>query len=364
MEPRHVRKRKVLKQAGNVALVLAGIGLIAWMLWAVGWSAIQTNLSAIGGWFVALAAFYVCAELAFTAGWWVLIDPQVRRSKFMSLFGVYLASHTINYLIPSGNIAGEPVRADLSRESLGLNQALASITVHKHAELLSQWLFLTAGMVVCLSQFDLPTAVELAALALLVGMGVAVVLMAWALRRGTFLPILHRLARWKPLSSRLQAYYPVAEALDANIQTFYSSKQSRWFAAATGWCLVGWCGGLVETYVILRLLTPTAGWMTAVAVETVAMVLNSLLVFIPGRVGSAEGARVGVFMLLGLPAAQGMAYSLVRRGRELIWIVPGMVVLLKRYGTRLGWPWLKEPSSTKALHEDESRVAELTVDRG
>ena len=359
-----MRSRQLLKWLVNVTLVVAGIGLIAWMLWAVGWPAIQTNLSAIGGWFVALVAFYVCAELAFTAGWWVLIDPQKRHGKFMNLFGVYLASYTINYLIPSGNIAGEPVRADLSRENLGLSHALASITVHKHAELVSQWLFLTAGMVLCLSQFELSTPVKLAALALLGGMGVAVVLMAWVLRRGTFLPILHRLVRWKRLSSRLKAYQPVAEALDANIQTFYSSKQSRWFAAATGWCLVGWCGGLVETYVILRLLTPTAGWATAVAVETVAMVLNSLLVFVPGRIGSAEGVRVAVFMLLGLPAAQGVAYSLVRRGRELIWIVPGLVVLLKRYGTRLGLPWLKESSSTKALHEDESRVAELTVDRG
>ncbi|MFQ5988926.1 MAG: lysylphosphatidylglycerol synthase transmembrane domain-containing protein [Candidatus Methylomirabilales bacterium] len=358
-----MRSRQVLKQVVNVALVVAGIGLIAWMLWVVGWPAIEANLSAIGGWFVVLAAFYICAELAFTAGWWVLIDPQLRRSKFMSLFGVYLASYTINYLIPSGNIAGEPVRADLSRESLGLSHALASITVHKHAELVSQWLFLTAGMVVCLSQFDLSTPVKLAAAALLGGMGVAIVLMAWALRRGTFLPILQRLVRWKPLSSRLKPYQPVAEALDANIQTFYSSKQSRWFAASTGWCLVGWCGGLVETYVILRLLSPTAGWTTAVAVEAVAMVLNSLIVFVPGRVGSAEGVRVGVFMLLGLPAAQGVAYSLVRRGRELIWIVPGLVVLVKRYGARLDWPWLKEPSSTKALHEDESKVPELTADR-
>ena len=58
------------------------------------------------------------------------------------------------------------------------------------------------------------------------------------------------------------------------------------------------------------------------------MVLNNILLFIPGRIGSAEGVRIGVYALVGLTAAQGTAYALVRRGRELLWLVPGFVVLL------------------------------------
>jgi uncharacterized protein (TIRG00374 family) len=317
-------------------MVVAGVGLIVWILWAVGWPAIEANLSAIGGWFFALAALYLFAELAFTAAWWVLIDPEFRHGRFLTLFGVFLAGYSVNYLIPSGNFAGEPVKADLSRETLGLSHALASITVHKHAELLAQWVFLTAGMVVSLSQFHLSTPVKIAAAFLLGGLGVALVLVTMALRKGTFASILDRLANWRPLAARLKSHQPLAEALDAKIQPFYSRERSRLFAASAGWCLIGWCGGLLETYLILRLLAPTAGWMTAVAVETLAMILNSLLVFVPGRVGTAEGVRVGVFMLLGLPAAQGVAYGLVRRGRELIWITPGLVILLKRYAGRLG----------------------------
>lgn len=331
-----MRSGKVLKHFGRVGMVLAGLGFLVWILWAVGWTAIESNLSVIGPWFVVLVVLYFFAELAFTAGWWVLIDPPLRPTNFRSLFGVYLAGHTVNYLVPSGNFAGEPVKAHLMRDTMGLSHALASVTVHKHAELLAQWVFLVAGMVLSLSQFDLSTPVKLAAAALLGGLGVTLLLMTWALRKGTFLPMLNRLARWRPLAARLASYQPVAEALDAKVQTFYSRKRSHLFATSTAWCLVAWCGGLLETYVILRLLSPGAGWMTAVAVETVAMILNSLLVFVPGRVGTAEGVRVGVFILLGLPAAQGVAYGIVRRGRELIWIIPGFVVLLKRYAGRLG----------------------------
>jgi hypothetical protein len=58
--------------------------------------------------------------------------------------------------------------------------------------------------------------------------------------------------------------------------------------------------------------------------------LNNLFVFVPGRIGSAEGVRVAVFLLLGLTAAEGVAYGLLRRGRELLWTVPGFLYLLSR----------------------------------
>lgn len=334
-ESPHVRRRQVLIRLGRVGMVVAGISLIAWIFWAAGWPAIEANLSTIGLWFFALSALYGFAELAFALGWWVLIDPESRHGKFLRLFGVYLAGYSVNYLVPSANFAGEPVKADLSRDTLGFGDALASITVHKHTELLSQWVFLAAGMVVSLTQFDLSTPVKVTAALFIGGLGLGLILATIGLRKGTFLPILHRLGKWRRFAARLTSYQPLAEALDAKIQPFYSRKQSDLFAASAAWCFVGWCGGLLETYLVLRLLAPTEGWTTAVAIETLAMILNSLLVFVPGRVGTAEGVRVGVFMVLGLPAAQGVAYGLVRRGRELIWIVPGLVVLMKRYGARL-----------------------------
>ena len=58
------------------------------------------------------------------------------------------------------------------------------------------------------------------------------------------------------------------------------------------------------------------------------MTLNNAFLFIPGRVGSAEGIRVAVFLLVGLPAAQGGAYAVLRRGRELAWTIPGLLLLL------------------------------------
>ena len=74
------------------------------------------------------------------------------------------------------------------------------------------------------------------------------------------------------------------------------------------------------------MLAPGRGWATAFAVESLAMLLNNMFLFVPGRAGTAEGVRTAVFVLLGMPASTGVAYGLVRRTRELLWVLPGLVL--------------------------------------
>jgi uncharacterized membrane protein YbhN (UPF0104 family) len=180
-----------------------------------------------------------------------------------------------------------------------------------------------------------------AVIASLLVLGLLVFAMTWGLRRGAFRPMIAWLARFRVLAKRLGRLEEAAGRLDATIGEFYREKSGH-FGWAVAWCLVGWCGGLVETYIILRLLSPDHSWATAVAIESLAMVLNNILLFIPGRVGSAEGVRIGVYALVGLAPAQGAAYALVRRGRELLWLVPGFVVLLRRHVLGVGHMHLPE----------------------
>jgi uncharacterized membrane protein YbhN (UPF0104 family) len=328
----------VVKRLARVGLFLTGLGVAVWILHTVGWPAVRANFVAIGWWFFGLVALYGLAQVAFMAGWWTVIERRLRAAGFWRLSGVYLAGDSVNYLVPWGNLAGEPVKAGLLRDTWGVGQALTSITVHKHAELLAQWAFMAGGTAVALFLIRVPAVAGMAAVAVLIGLGGSLLCVTWFLRRGTYLPVLNRLAAWRPLAARLQRHRAAAEALDGRLRTFYRDEGPR-FAAATGLCLLGWCGGLLETYIVLRLLSPGHGWVMALAIEALAMTLNTLFLFIPGRVGSAEGVRAGVFLLLGLPAAQGVAYGIVRRGRELIWFVPGLFVLLKRHAGWFGQVW-------------------------
>jgi hypothetical protein len=48
-----------------------------------------------------------------------------------------------------------------------------------------------------------------------------------------------------------------------------------------------------------------------------------------------EGGQVVIFVAFGLPASLAVTFSLLRRGREVLWIGFGMAVLVKRHA--LGW---------------------------
>jgi uncharacterized protein (TIRG00374 family) len=309
-------------------LFAGGLALFVAIFSRVGWPAIVSNLSAIGAWFFLLVGLYLFAQIAFCLGWWIVIDPLPPLSRFPRLFGVYLAGDTVNYLSP-GSFAGEPLKARLLAGTLPSRSALASVTIYKHADMVAQWFFVLAGVGVTLWHFPLPPAARWAAVAGLAGLGALLGLLTWAVFRGTYGPIVARLSRWKRVEAYAARWTEAARKVDASIRAFYAEHHGRYFAAV-GWNLVGWCGGLLETYIVLRLLTHSEGWWTAFAVETLAMALNTMLLWVPARAGSAEGVRVAVFVLLGLPAAQGAAYSLARRARELAWILPGALYLVTR----------------------------------
>jgi uncharacterized protein (TIRG00374 family) len=308
--------------------LLAGVALAVLLVWKTGWSAVEANLVLIGWRFFGLVALYLLAEIAFVLGWRAVMEPRPPLSNLPDLLRIYLVGNTLNYLAP-GSVAGEPVRANMLRDRMETPRAIASVTIFKHAHLLSQAFFVAMGLAVAVVYFDLSVAVRWTALASLVVLFGLLVLMTWGLQKGSFALVVSGLSRFKLLAPRLDRYKDGARSLDELIRGFYADRRPHVFAAA-GWCLLGWCGGLLETYIVLRLIAPGRGWATACAAESLAMLLNNMFLFVPGRAGTAEGVRTGVFVLLGLPASTGVAYGLVRRTRELLWVLPGLTLLGRR----------------------------------
>ena len=335
----------------RLALVAAGVALIVWMLRSVGWPAVEANLRTIGGWFLLLVAIYAVPQAAFFLGWWVAMDPRPRLSRMPRLFAVYLAGDSANYIAPGG-VAGEPLKIHLVSGEMETGRALASVTLHKHMDLLGQWLFVLLGVVVTLVSFPLSAGARAGALA---GVGVLGAMLAgftWALRRGTYGPAVRLLSRWKSLSERLLPHHDGALAVDDRIRRFYVEHRGA-FAAGVALCFLGWAGGAVETRIVLHLLAPGHGWAAAFGIEALSVVATTMLLFVPGRIGSSEGARAGSAMLLGLAAPRGIAYGLVRRAREVVWLLPGVVVML--VGTWRGRGGRREAGRVARLANGEAR---------
>jgi uncharacterized protein (TIRG00374 family) len=329
----------------RAVLFLAGVALAVVLVWRTGWADVQANLSLIGWRFFGFVALYLLAEIAFALGWRSVMDPRPPLSSLPYLLRIYLVGNTLNYLYP-GSVAGEPVRVNMLRDRMETHRAIAAMWIFKHAHMLSQSFFVAVGLGIAVVFFDLPTGVRYAALASLALLCGLLILVTWGLQKGSFEPIVAWLCRFKPFAKRLAHYREGARTLDEQIRRFYMHSRPHFFAAA-GWCFLGWCGGLLETYLVLRVLHTGRGLETAWAAEALAMLLNNLFLFVPARVGTAESIRTGVFALLGLPASIGVAWGLVRRGRELLWVAPGLVLLGHH---------ASEPSEREEIGEEKRAV--------
>ena len=315
------------RSALRLVLAAAGVALLVWLFRTVGWSAIQANLRAIGALFFLIIALYSLAQFAFFLGWWTVMNPRPSASKLPGLFGVYLAGDAANYLAPGG-VAGEPLKVRFLSDSLGAGPALASVTLHKQVDLIAQVLFVLAGIGVALARFPMSASARAGALFGVVLLGAMLGGFSWALRRGTYGGAVAWLSRFR-VFARLLRHREKAQAVDASIRRFHDEHRGA-FGAGIGLCFLGWCGGALETWIVLRRLAPGSGWAQALGIEAMTNVAVTMLLFLPGRIGGAEGARTGICVLLGLSPAQGVAYGLVRRAREIVWALPGLLVILTR----------------------------------
>ncbi len=68
--------------------------------------------------------------------------------------------------------------------------------------------------------------------------------------------------------------------------------------------------------------------MTATVIEALASGVRFASFMVPANLGAIEGAYAATFGALGFGAAAGLAFSFVRRARQAVWIVVGLVVLL------------------------------------
>lgn len=118
-----------------------------------------------------------------------------------------------------------------------------------------------------------------------------------------------------------------AERLDANLRRFYSHRWPR-FLLSVGFHLGGWMLGVLETMVILWVLDLPVDVGTAAVIEALGSGVRFATFLVPGSLGVLEGANAGVFAALGLGASSGLAFSLVRRARQMVWIGLGLLVLV------------------------------------
>lgn len=270
---------------------------------------------------------FLAAFLVDTASWQLML-PSVRfdMSWLYRLWKVRMLGEALNVIVPAGTLGGEPVKAVMLKKSwgIGYREAGASLIMTKTVNLLSLLVFAAAGYLFLLASpafgpdFRLLPGVGLAALS-------AGVIGFYAVQRWR---LASRLSTWfsaRRLGGGMAAFLHHIEAVDDFFVAFYRDRAGR-FAAAFALAFLNWLLGALELYVIAWFLGAPLNWAEAWLVEALAQLVRAGAFFIPGALGASEAAMVVIFAALTGRPELGLTIALVRRGRELFWILWGLAI--------------------------------------
>ena len=135
--------------------------------------------------------------------------------------------------------------------------------------------------------------------------------------------------------------------IDRELADFYRRMPAR-LALSVFWHLAGWSAGMLEGWLIMRALNLPVSLATALVVETVDAGIAFAAFMIPGRAGVQEAGHVAAFVALGLGAPNGLAFTVVRRLRQVTWAGLGYLALAS-LRSRMGYappaPAVLEPEA-------------------
>jgi uncharacterized protein (TIRG00374 family) len=306
----------------NFLLTFLGGVFLGVLVYHLGLHEVLEHLGKIGPGWLSIGGQEILPLLANTAAWNYAFAPEDRTVGFLDLLRMRLVGNGLNYLVPA-TFAGEIYRINSLRRDMPVTRGAASVTVAKFNHFCAAIIAIALGLT-----FAAPFAPLRPGLIpwLWAGLAVCLVLLGGfylSLRQRLFERAAARLKNWLP--ARLYAYLPTQQIEETDgLVAAYLALDRRSLFASVAFYTLGWALGLVEIFLIFHFLGLATDLATLVMVETLSILLEIGLFFIPIKLGTTEGGRVLVFLALGLPATAGLSFAIVRRLKELIWAGIGL----------------------------------------
>lgn len=304
--------------------LLAG-ALFVWAARAVPlaetWTALRGLTPAEVGW---LAALNVAALLLLNGRWWALLRGLGHSVPFLTLAMHRLAAFGVSYFTPGPHFGGEPAQVLLVERRHGVPRATAvtAVTLDKSLELLINFAFLTAGVLVVLENrllrgLDGDGAVILAVT--LLALPVGLLGLIWRGKRPFSRP-LGLLLRWRRLAVRPEWRQQVVRLHRGAQQSerqaerlFRESPDALWLALL--FSVLSWLAMLLEFGLLVFFLGIALSPLQIVALLVAARV--AILLPLPAGVGTLEASQVLALNAMGFNGAVGLGVSLIIRARDV-----------------------------------------------
>jgi len=304
----------------RLVLLALGVALLIGLVVGHDPAAVFASLRQLSWRFVVILLFPAIPVMVFdTLGWrYAFLRDRV---PFVTLLRTRLVGEAFNLVTPTAALGGEGVKAWLLRDRLPLDESVPSVIIAKTTITLAQGVFLLLG--IALASIGFGRSPLLLGMQWLLGLEVLTLVAFIVVQtRGVVVWTVGLLER---LGVRQEGAGHAAARVDRTLHTFYRHTPRRLTLSIT-FHLIAWLLGAVESYLILQFIGVPVSLLTATVIEAFGTGVRFATFLVPASLGVQEGGFVVTFVALGLSAADGVAFGLVRRLRELVWVAVGLAL--------------------------------------
>jgi uncharacterized protein (TIRG00374 family) len=313
--------------------LIVGLVLLGWVLSQADLNALAKAVSAIGWGALLVLAVYALVFTADTGVWLLTIQsfqPDLRH--LARAWRVRIVGELFNVITPLAGFGGEPVKAALLKRHHGiaLREGAASVILYRTVTTMALVAFLGGGFFLAMNAPAFPNTQKLVA-----GIGLA------ALSLGIILFYLVQRYRLTSLTGTWLSNTRLGQTLggvlhhihdiDERLVSFYTQDPRRLAGAFALSCLA-WLLGAMEIYVTLHLLGHPVSFWEAWIIEGAAQLVRAGTFLIPASLGAQDGALFLIGAAMTGQPTTGLALAVIRRFRELVWLIGGALV---------GWSFMR-----------------------
>jgi putative membrane protein len=305
-----------------VSYILLGGGLIAAiaLFGYYGFADVAAAFTAATWGIALIAVFHVVPLMTDTIAWRWLLPPS-HRGRLLDLLWMRWVNESVNNLLPAAQVGGDLVRARLAAQrGVPAPDAGASIVVDLTTSVLTLIAFGTLGALLLFPRHAQESA------GLLLGLAISATLVGafYVLQRlGLFARVSRGAGRFVG-GRRWSGLVGSATSLDAAIASIYARRGD--VLASCAWAFAAWVLGAGEIWLALYFLGAPVGPVDAIILESLIQALRGAAFPVPGALGVQESGFVLLGTTLGIAPEIALALSLVKRVRELLLGVPGLIV--------------------------------------
>ena len=313
---------------GGRMLLVVGLGLFAILIWRIGPASIGGLLLKVG-WSLPLVFLpHALVTVLEASGWWFAFSRKGCPIKFKQILRFTVSAKAVQLMTPSMAQAGELVKIHLLRHSgVRADVSVASVISAKTTMTIAELLFIGFGLVLALSYVRVEPYVVMSASIGIILMGLFVIgVLAWQ-RFGLFRSFVWVSQRLHVLARFLDQHQGLLSSTDGMVKEFL--RERRRFGLSCGGYFFGWVVGALEAWVFLSLLGLPNDVLSALVIQVWLVIVTRLTAFMPANLGTQEAGALMIFSLLGLAPEPAMAFSVLRRLRQIGWTGAGVGLLAK-----------------------------------